>query len=110
MEERLQLLRQKLRLEWGQLAERLGLSRAMLDFVRKGQRNLSFKALNRLEDAERAAGILPPPPPIDVIKEDEEPPAQKDEIISDRDELRAIAIALRDLCTRINRLEERMNK
>jgi transcriptional regulator with XRE-family HTH domain len=110
MEERLQLLRQKLRLEWGQLAERLGLSRAMLDFVRKGQRNLSFKALNRLEDAERAAGILPPPLPIDVIKEDEEPPAQKNEIISDREELRAIAIALRDLCTRINRLEERMNK
>lgn len=49
-----------MRLEWGELATRLGLSRSMLDMVRKGQRNLSFKALFRLEEAERKAGILPP--------------------------------------------------
>lgn len=51
-----------MRLEWGELATRLGLSRSMLDMVRKGQRNLSFKALDRLEQAERDAGILPSPP------------------------------------------------
>jgi transcriptional regulator with XRE-family HTH domain len=62
MNARLQRLREVLRLEWGELAERLGLSRSMLDFVRKGQRNLSFKALSRLEDVERCAGFTPPPP------------------------------------------------
>jgi hypothetical protein len=43
-------------MEWGELATHLGMSRAMLDFVRKGRRNLSFPALRRLEDAEREAG------------------------------------------------------
>jgi transcriptional regulator with XRE-family HTH domain len=57
---RLQRLREILRLEWGELADHLGMSRAMLDFVRQGQRNLSFPALRRLEEAERAAGISPP--------------------------------------------------
>ena len=51
-----------MRLEWGELATRLGLSRSMLDMVRKGQRNLSFKALDRLEQAELEAGIFPPQP------------------------------------------------
>ena len=60
MNSRLQRLREILRLEWGELADHLGMSRAMLDFVRKGQRNLSFPALRRLEEAERAAGISPP--------------------------------------------------
>ena len=45
-------------MEWGELAIHLGLSRSMLDFARKGQRNLSFKALRRLEEAEREAGIV----------------------------------------------------
>ena len=110
MEERFQLLRQTLRLEWGELAEQLQISRSMLDFVRKGQRNMSFKALNRLEELERSAGILPPKPSIDVVKVEEGIPDEESEMLSDREELRAIAIELRDLCTRINRLEERMNK
>ena len=57
MNQRLQRLRETLKLEWGELAEHLGMSRAMLDFVRKGQRNLSFPALRRLEQAEREAGF-----------------------------------------------------
>lgn len=64
MNARLQRLREVLRLEWGELASHLGVSRSMLDFVRKGQRNLSFPALRRLEEAERAAGILPPTPSV----------------------------------------------
>ena len=56
-------------MEWGELATHLGLSRSMLDFIRKGQRNLSFKALRRLEEAERAAGILPPV--VEVTRTDE---------------------------------------
>ena len=68
MERRLQHLRQVLRLEWGELAEKLDLSRAMLDFVRKGQRNLSFKALNRLEEVEREAGIAIPAPATSVTR------------------------------------------
>ena len=60
MNERLQRLREALRMEWGELAKHLKMSRAMLDFSRKGQRNLSFKAIRRLEEAERQAGIAPP--------------------------------------------------
>lgn len=108
--DRLKRLRAKLQVEWADLANRLDLSTSMCFQVAKGAKNLSDLALFRLEDAERAAGILPPKPPIDVVKVAEEPPAQKDEIVSNREELRAIAIELRDLCARINRLEERMNK
>lgn len=64
MDERLNRLRVTLRMQWGQLADHIGLSRSMLDFVRKGQRNLSFEALHRLESAEREAGIAPPAEPV----------------------------------------------
>lgn len=47
-------------MEWGELAIHLGLSRSMMDFVRTGKRQLSFKALRRLEQAEISAGITPP--------------------------------------------------
>lgn len=46
-------------MEWGELATHMGISRSMLDFVRKGQRNLSFPALRRLEECERQAGLAP---------------------------------------------------
>lgn len=59
MNQRLQRLREVLKLEWGELATHLGMSRAMLDFVRNGQRNLGFPALRRLEQAEKEAGIVP---------------------------------------------------
>lgn len=65
MHQRLQRLKLALKVEWGELAGHLGMSRAMLDFVRKGQRNLSIKASRRLEEVERAAGLSPPQvPPV----------------------------------------------
>jgi len=67
--DRLQTLRFALRLEWGELANRLDMSRSMLDFVRKGQRNLSFGALHRLEELERSAGLLNGPVPTGVAME-----------------------------------------
>ena len=69
MNDRLRTLRFALRLEWGELAKRLDMSRSMLDFVRKGQRNLSFGALHRLEDLERSVGLLKDPVPTGVAME-----------------------------------------
>lgn len=57
MHNRLETLRQALRLQWGELAARLNLSRSMLDQVRRDRRKLSIKAIRRLEEAERDAGI-----------------------------------------------------
>jgi transcriptional regulator with XRE-family HTH domain len=110
MDERLQRLRTTLRMEWGQLAQHLGMSRAMLDFVRKGQRNLSFPALARLEEAERSAGIAPPILAVEEAPLPCETPKEKREIFSAKAELRAIASALRELCQRVERLEKRLNK
>ena len=75
-------------MEWGELATHLGISRSMLDFVRKGQRNLSFPAIRRLEDAEREAGILastPAPPPD---PEPSESPQIKKRKISEKGDLK----------------------
>ena len=58
--ERLQILRLKKQLSWEQLAELLGLSVAMLYHVKRGVRNLSEKAVYRLEQAEVTAGLRPP--------------------------------------------------
>ena len=57
MLERLEKLRKALVLGWSELAERLEISRAMLDFVKTGKRNASPKLLRRIEQAEREAGI-----------------------------------------------------
>jgi transcriptional regulator with XRE-family HTH domain len=110
MDERLQKLRAALRMEWGQLAAHLGMSRAMLDFVRKGQRNLSFPALARLEEAERSAGITPPILAVREAPPSYETPQEKVEISAPEMELHAIASALRELCQRVERLEKRLNK
>jgi transcriptional regulator with XRE-family HTH domain len=59
MNERLQKLKEALRMDWGELAAHLRMSRSMLDFARKGQRNLSFKAVRRLEELEREVGLIP---------------------------------------------------
>jgi transcriptional regulator with XRE-family HTH domain len=45
---------------WAQVAADLGVSVAMLMMVRTGKRNLSAKAIYRLQEAERAAGIPAP--------------------------------------------------
>ncbi len=43
-----------------QVAEAIGVGKSMLMMVKSGQRHLSTRALYRLEQAERAAGIAPP--------------------------------------------------
>ena len=57
MEERLRNLRYSLGLEWGELAEKLEISRAMLNFVRKGDRKPSAALLLRITELERAAAM-----------------------------------------------------
>ena len=47
-------LRWALGLSWGELAGRLGISRAMLGFIRKGNRAAGVKLMARLEALERA--------------------------------------------------------
>lgn len=49
---------------WVQTAQTLGLTTAMLSMVKTGKRNLSKRAVFRLSEAERAAGILPPLQPV----------------------------------------------
>jgi transcriptional regulator with XRE-family HTH domain len=61
--ERLQNLRLKKQLTWERLAVSLDLTVSMLFQVKAGNRNLSDKALYRLEQAEIAAGLRPPPSP-----------------------------------------------
>lgn len=116
MNARLQQLRETLRMEWGELASHLGISRSMLDFVRKGQRNLSFPALRRLEEAERAAGILPPPKPESPDIAVPKPPAESaaKNVKNPKpggDPLREIAWLLREAANRMDAyLEERDGK
>ena len=59
--ERLEVLREKQRWTWQQLAEKLDLSVSMLMMVKRGQRELSKRAQWRLEDAEVAAGLRTSP-------------------------------------------------
>ena len=110
MEKRFGLLRVALRLTWGGLAQYLDLSRSMMDQVRKGQRNLSFPALARLEEAERSAGLSPP-----VALRLETPArssgvSENGSISEGAEEIREIAAALRELLQRVERLEKRLNK
>ena len=53
MNERLESLRFSLGLEWGELAEKLGISRAMLGFIRKGDRKPSAKLSLRITQLEQ---------------------------------------------------------
>ena len=43
-----------------QVAEAIGVGKSMLMMVKSGKRHLGRRALYRLEEAERAAGIAPP--------------------------------------------------
>ena len=59
MEERLGKLRFALGLEWGELAQKLGISRAMLGFIRKGNRRPSAKLSLRITELEQTIGCNP---------------------------------------------------
>lgn len=75
--DRLEKLREVKTLQWGELCDLLDIKRSMLHYLRKGERNLSFKALRRLEQAEREAGILPPAPPPHAPPLEHEPGDKK---------------------------------
>ena len=55
MQKRLETLRYSLGLEWGQLAEQLKISRAMIGFIRNGQRKPSAALLMRISELEQQA-------------------------------------------------------
>ncbi len=57
---RLDFLRVKKGLTWAQLAKRLAMDPSAFFHVKAGRRNLSDKALYRLAEAEKEAGIAPP--------------------------------------------------
>lgn len=59
MQNRLETLRYSLGLEWGELAERLGISRAMIGFIRNGKRKPSAALLLRISELEQQAGGNP---------------------------------------------------
>jgi len=52
MNERLGKLRFSLGLEWGELAEKLCISRSMLGFIRRGDKEASAKLLYRISELE----------------------------------------------------------
>lgn len=53
MDERLKKLRFALGLEWGELAEKLCISRSMLGFIRRGDKEPSAKLMFRISELER---------------------------------------------------------
>lgn len=57
--QRLDKLRVTLQLNWAEVAAQVGLSESMLYQVKAGKKNLSDKAIFRLEQAERSAGLAP---------------------------------------------------
>ena len=59
MDKRLETLRYSLGLEWGELAARLGISRAMIGFIRNGKRKPSAALLLRISELEQQAGGNP---------------------------------------------------
>lgn len=57
--QRLDKLRVTLQLNWSEVAEKVGLSESMLYQVKAGKKNLSDKAIYRLEVTEKEAGLGP---------------------------------------------------
>jgi transcriptional regulator with XRE-family HTH domain len=52
LDKRLEMLRFSLGLEWGELAQRLDISRSMLGFIRRGDKKPSAKLLYRIASLE----------------------------------------------------------
>lgn len=69
MEKRLESLKIALHLEWGELADLLGISRSMLDQTRKGRRAFGPHIMRKLQQAEVEAGIREPPRTVVVVHE-----------------------------------------
>lgn len=65
-EKRLKILHVRTQKTWEELAKDLGLSVSMIYQVARGSTKLSAKAVYRLEQVERAAGIEPPPVTVEA--------------------------------------------
>lgn len=57
MKNRLESLKNRLGLSWGELADYIGISRSMLDFVRTGNREPGNKTRRLIEEAEKKCGL-----------------------------------------------------
>ena len=112
MDKRLQILRETLRLQWGELAQRMRISRSMLDQVRAGKRALSYKAIRRLEQVEIEAGVLSmplktesPPLTLHVHEPPAETPTKKKKFVALRERMDRMETDIQDMRTIINELE-----
>lgn len=97
---RIENLRIKTDRTWAQMSDVLGLGVSMLMMVKSGKRGLSAKALYRLENAEREAGIAPPK--VSVEEAVELAHVQPDDVA----EMRRRDQAVRQLDTIIARVEK----
>ena len=61
MRNRLETLKNRLGLSWGALADYIGISRSMLDFIRAGDREVGNKTRRLIEEAEKKCGLVTPP-------------------------------------------------
>jgi transcriptional regulator with XRE-family HTH domain len=66
---RLDALRVALTVSWGELAERLDISRSMLDFMRNGLRNPSAKLMRKIAVLEQSCGVVFSGVQTPVVKE-----------------------------------------
>ena len=60
MKNRLEALKKHLGKSWGELADYIGISRSMLDFVRTGEREPGNKTRRLIEEAEQRCGLSAP--------------------------------------------------
>lgn len=103
MKNRLENLREVLLLNWKELAEYIGISRAMLDFIRAGTVEPSPKIIRKIIDAEKKAGILPKelPAPARALPTIRESPADA------MPDYRDLAKKLDEILRRLDRLEKK---
>lgn len=114
VEARLEGLRSALLMNWRELCEQLEISQRTLHYLRISARNPSPKLQRRIAELEQKAGLSPAESPGSVVQEtalkQQGGVPEKEQIIDARNEVREIAAVLRDLATRIERLEKTLNK
>lgn len=92
MKERLENLKKTLGVTWGEVAEYIGISRSMLDFLRSGERSAGNKTLQQMENAEERA-----------IKENPTIPTFEKRILIPDNVAERIAIALERIATALEK-------
>lgn len=92
MKERLENLKKNLGVTWGEVAEYIGISRSMLDFLRSGERSAGNKTLQQMENAEERA-----------IKENPTIPTFEKRILIPDNVAERIAIALERIATALEK-------